>query len=266
LLKGNHIYTINRNKEKLRLKDVDDDDGDLLIKPSENYYVNEESEPVPAILISSVNEIPKIIEDNSECKCLTLIHKDNDLIKCCIELIEASGYLPKIKFQANRLTDIYTEFNDVRVRIQTQHLIKTELDGVVCVDDEDVYNKMNEAMCDFNKALFLNGHKSYYSDVDVKILDEYRTVANTGLFGDNCDTKDLVEIDMSKAYTYALTQITEIPVFNIFDNFENYNSETIDDLSLYIVENHSLNTFFNKQYNLCYGKFLKHFKIGRAHV
>ena len=64
---------------------------------------------------------------------------------------------------------------------------------------------------------------------------------------------------MSKAYTYALTQITEIPVFNIFDNFEYYNNEPINDLSLYIVENHSLNTFFNKQFNLCYGKFLKQF-------
>ena len=64
---------------------------------------------------------------------------------------------------------------------------------------------------------------------------------------------------MSKAYTYALTQINEIPVFNIFDNFEYYNDEPINDLSLYIVENHSLNTFFNKQFNLCYGKFLTQF-------
>ena len=120
---------------------------------------------------------------------------------------------------------------------------------------------MNEAMCNFNKSLFLNGHKSYYSDVDIKILDEYRTVANTGLFIDRCDFKnDLVEIDMSKAYTFALTQLTEIPVFNIFDNFEYYKNEPPNYLSLYIVENDSLNTFFNKKLNLCYGKFLKKFK------
>jgi hypothetical protein len=105
LLKGNHIYTVNKNKEKLRLKDVDDADEDLLIQPSQNYYINEDSEPVPAILISSVNEIPNIVKHNDN-KCLTLIHKENDLIKCCIELVEASGYLPKIKFQANRLTFI----------------------------------------------------------------------------------------------------------------------------------------------------------------
>jgi hypothetical protein len=45
---------------------------------------------------------------------------------------------------------------------------------------------------------------------------------------------------MSKAYTFALTQLTEIPVFNIFDNFEYYSNEPLNDLSLYIVENDSL--------------------------
>ena len=128
----------------------------------------------------------------------------------------------------------------------------------MCVDNEDVYNRMNEAMCKFNKSLFLNGHKSYYTDVDVKILDEYRTIANSGLF---IDSKiDLVEIDMSKAYTFALSQITQVPVFNIFDNFEYYSNEPINELSLYIIENTSLNMFFNKKYNLCYGKFLSQFK------
>ena len=259
LLKGNHIYTINNNKERLRLKDIDDADEDLIMQPSQNYYVNEEAEPIPAIIISSVNEIPNIVK-NTDSKKITLIHRENDLIKCCIELIESSGYLPKIKFQANRLTDIYTEFNDVKIRIQTQHLVKSELDGIVCVDDEDVYNRMNEAMCKFNKSLFLTGHKSFYSDVDVSILDEYRTVANNGLLNDRGDL-ELVEIDMSKAYTFALSQITEVPVFNIFDNFEYYANEPINDLSLYVVENKSLNTFFNKTYNLCYGKFLKKFDV-----
>lgn len=40
---------------------------------------------------------------------------------------------------------------------------------------------MNEAMCNFNKSLFLVRHKSFYSDIDIQVLDEYRTIANTGL-------------------------------------------------------------------------------------
>ena len=57
---------------------------------------------MPAVLISSVNEIPNIVRDTHS-KRITLIHKDDDLIKCCVELIEASGYLPKLHF---RLTEL----------------------------------------------------------------------------------------------------------------------------------------------------------------
>jgi hypothetical protein len=33
----------------------------------------------------------------------------------------------------------------------------------------------------------------------------------------------------------------------------------INELSLYIVKNNEINLFFNKRYNLVYGKYLKHF-------
>ena len=48
----------------------------------------------------------------------------------------------------------------INIKTQTQHLIKTELDGVVCVNDENVYNNMNASMCNFNKNL-LSNHKKY---------------------------------------------------------------------------------------------------------
>ena len=259
-LKGNHIYTLNNNLEKLRLKDVEEEEL-CIYEPSPNYYINEEAEPIKAKMINSIDDIPSIIMNtiNDDDKNITLIHDENDLIKCCFDLIK-SGYHPKIKFQGNRLTDIYCEFNKIKIKIQTQHLIKSEFDGVVCVNNEEIYNNMNQAMCSFNKSLFIVGHKSFYSDVDIQILDEYRTVANIGLFNNNFIKEDLIELDISKAYTYALSQITEIPVFNEFDNFEYYNNDTINELSLYIVKTNIYDTFFNKSYNLCYGKFLKHFK------
>jgi hypothetical protein len=187
------------------------------------------------------------VKDNEDEQNITLIHKENDLIKCCFDLIK-SGYHPKIKFLGNRLTHLYCEFNKVKFIIQTQHLIKSEFDGVVCVNNEDIYNNMNRAMCSFNKSLFIVGHKSFYSDIDIQILDEYRTIANTGLFNniDNDIKSNLIEIDMSKAYTYALSQITEIPVFNEFGIFEYYNNEPIQKLSLYIIKNNTLDKFFIK--------------------
>ena len=59
-------------------------------------------------MITSIDDIPSIIMNNinDDDKNLTLIHDENDLNKCCFDLIK-SGYHPKIKFQGTRLTDIY---------------------------------------------------------------------------------------------------------------------------------------------------------------
>ena len=46
---------------------------------------------------------------------------------------------------------------------------------VVVVEDEATYNAMNQAMTTFNHKIFMNGHKSYYTDLDLDVLDEYRT-------------------------------------------------------------------------------------------
>ena len=56
------------------------------------------------------------------------------------------------------------------------------------------------------------------------------------------------------------SQITEVPVFYEFDYFQLYKNEPIALNNLYIVKVQACNLFFNKTYNLCYGKFLWHFK------
>jgi len=66
----------------------------------------------------------------------------------------------------------------------------------------------------------------------------------------------LLEIDISKAFTHALSQIKQIPIFCEFDVFEKYNGQPIKNLSLYIVENKNVNLFFNQKYCLCYGQFI----------
>ena len=72
------------------------------------------------------------------------------------------------------------EFNDKCYIVSTQQLIKSAIDGVIVVDDEDTYNNMNKAMTDLNNKLFIKSHKSYYTQVDLDIMDEYRTKAIVG--------------------------------------------------------------------------------------
>ena len=128
-------------------------------------------------MITDINEILTIMKEHNDSKTFKLIYKDNDLTKCCCDLIEA-GYIPKLKFEGCRITYIYCEFNNVVVQIETQHLSNKDLNGLLCINDETIYNKMSVCMNKFYKSLFSKNHKSHYSDTDINILDEYRTIAN----------------------------------------------------------------------------------------
>ena len=142
--------------------------------------------------------------------------------------------------------------------IRTQQLAPSNNDGECNVSSSYIYNNMSSAMNKFNNALFKAEHKSHYSKQDVDILDEYRTVVPVGVLKDVVN--NLIEIDISKAFTSAFQQITEIPVFNEFDSFTVYKNERISLNSLYIIKAKIGNLFFfNKTYNLCYGMFISEF-------
>ena len=63
-------------------------------------------------------------------------------------------------------------------------------------------------MMAFNHRIFLNGHKSCYTDLDIDILDEYRTRPLVGNLS-TIPTEPMAEIDITKAYTSALGSITD---------------------------------------------------------
>ena len=53
--------------------------------------------------------------------------------------------------------------------------------GVINVASEDLFNNANVAMNQFNMRLFKLKHRLSYTRQDIDILDEYRTIANTGI-------------------------------------------------------------------------------------
>ena len=72
------------------------------------------------------------------------------------------------------------------------------------------------------RAYLIHLHKSFYNKVDLEIYDEAKTIPPAGLFTDKGSIpKDITEIDITKAYTSRLIEITQIPVFNQFDVWKN---------------------------------------------
>jgi len=111
---------------------------------------------------------------------------------------------------------------------------------------------------DFKFKVLRNEHKSYYSQQDIDIMSECRTIANCGLMDKITNISNLIEIDISKAYSAAFARITKIQIFNNFDVWQPYEGEEIKNFHLYAIKSNENNAFFNKTHNLCYGQFLKY--------
>ena len=255
-IKNNHVYPINVNQDRLCQLKVD---KQYCSKASSNFLITDKTEPPKYKMFGHVDELLKMTEHEE----YHLIHKDNNMNEVLFQLRRA-GYEPMVKYQANRIAELrvrYTEKKTRKVRtyiIKTQDLSKELIERDVYADTEEKYNRIVEAMFAFNSKVFSESHKSDYSEIDVAILDECRTVVPSGYFDKNVDVKALCEIDRSKAFTWAFTQIKEIPVFSEFDEWKPFGDDThIEVLNLYMVQVYSSNIFFNKKYNLIYGKFLK---------
>jgi hypothetical protein len=227
---------------------------------SQNYYLNDREAPVKYIAFDNIDELLKLTDEEE----YYLIQVDNDLVKTLHQL-KTAKYEPFIKYQSGMLSEIKVRFKykqlkkTVLYNIVSQNLSKQSLHCEVIVKSSDKYNKMT-AMFYFNKSIFKETSKSKYSEIDVEILDECRTIVPIGYFDKEISLTKLTEIDRNKAFTSALCDITRIPVFNEFDIWMPYDNQDIkmmDALTLYIVEVNEGNIFFNKKFNLTYGKFLR---------
>ena len=237
MMDDNHIYTLNHNIKRLE-QFQDNINLDYTVTPSTDYRVRESETETTVYhkMISPIDDILQILkdEDRTPADIICLAHKDNGLTAMLFELLEL-GYKPRIQYDTGRITHLIMEFNEQVFILRTQQLITSVIQYPVVVDCEIIYNKMNEAMVNFNTHIFKATHKSYYTQEDIDILDEYRTVANSGMITDKPNEK-LTEIDISKAYTGAFCKITHIPIFNEFDAFQPYIGQSLEPYTLHILK------------------------------
>ena len=185
-----------------------------------------------------------------------MVAERNNLTEIFLQMVRA-GYEPSITLQAGIASQIKARLNRTRFIIKSQNLIRDAADGNITVDDEETYNNMNKAMFDFNKGLFNPLHKSFYNQEDLDIYEQAKTIVASGLFYRDEDIpKNILEADISKAFTGSLIDITEVPVFNQFDKWKAYNNVSFEDLSdytLYFIKAR-LNTkiMSNKRFNLVF--------------
>ena len=261
LVKNKHIYVLNHDLKSLKRGDMDGE-KELSVKVSDNYYINDREEPRECKMIDTIEDLLHL-KDKDE---YILIHRDNDLPKLLHDFKE-SGYEPFVRYQAGTISELKIMWRIKKLKktihytIQSQNLSKSKIDEDVVVSSEEAYKKTSEAMFNMNKSIFNENHKSYYTDTDIEILDECRTIVPVGIIQKPEIEKNVAEIDINKAFTKAFTSIKKIPIFRQFDIWRKWSSElNVNDmpsLTLYMVKVANANIMFNKKHNLIYGKFLK---------
>ena len=265
LVKNSHIYTLNHNLNSLKRREVPE--NNYSVKCHQHYYINDRKEAMKYTMIDDINDLLQLKEKDE----YKIILKDNGLNKAIFQLKQV-GYEPQIRYNAGKTTEFIVslshlidkkkkKYKEVKYTITTQHLDIDNINEDIAVDTEDKYNKVSEEMFKFHKKLFTENHKSYYTDLDVEILDECRTIVPYGSFKHlNSDT-ELCSIDKRKAFSKSASDIVKVPVFKEFDVWKPYVDKAdvnrFGDYTLYLVKACQGNIFFNKKFNLVYGKHLK---------
>ena len=265
LVKGDHIYTINRNLQQMKANMGIRKEQEIRLRASTDYYLDKRDEHVECHMIYSINDLLKYTEKNE----YTMVYSKNNLAELFYQS-KMAGYEPTIKFSGATISELNFCFRvkmgkkkqEIKYKVKTQNLIPCSTDGWGQVEREEVYNNMSKAMYEFNKGLFNPLHKSYYNEVDMKVMKDSRAIPPIGRLCSPSSDAKLAEIDIRKAYTHALNQVVEIPKFTEFDVWKpyDYNAEyDLSPLTLYYVRAEGGEMFFNKPYCLIYGKFLNEF-------
>ena len=265
LVQNSHIYTLNHNLNSLKRREAPD--NNYSVKCHQHYYINDRKEAMKYTMINDINDILQLKETDE----YKIILKDNDLNKAIYQL-KWIGYEPQIRYNAGKTTEFTMslshpidrkkkKYKEVKYIITTQHLDKDNINEDIAVDTEDKYNKVSEEMFKFHKKLFTENHKSYYTDLDVEILDECRTIVPYGRLKHLIKDTELCSIDKRKAFSKSASDIVKVPVFNEFDVWKPYGDKSDVNkygyYTLYLVKACQGNIFFNKKLNLVYGKDLK---------
>ena len=259
---SNKFYIKNKNK-------LDDDDNNLIEDLNISYDDDNDSNNDIVInkyyLIKNINDITKIILDisNSETKnnnCILIYNEnmDNLLIKIC------DSYIPLVNYENKSIKSIKIkigEDKDNNIITISRLSVKSSNDSDIYINNiETIINFYNNFEFFYNKIINKN-NISYFNKNSLEIENYYSNTAICGFFGEKLPrNNNYYAIDQNKAYTYCLSKIRQIPIFNYFDNWHKYNNQEIKPFNKYIVKcltNDNISSMiFRNNYNKVYGTLL----------
>ena len=126
---------------------------------SNDFIFNKNDKPVEYKVFNTLDDILPILrqceknKDDEEGLEFNLIHSENNLMQIFCDL-KRPGYTPFISWKAGQKENLKMKFNSVIFNVRNQSLVSVAVDNGIIVNNAEVFNKMNNAMFEFNKGLF----------------------------------------------------------------------------------------------------------------
>lgn len=257
LVYNRHIYKMNDNvKEFDQIKENMMDDI-TNIKVSEHYHIRKKNDEENSYSIASLDDVVKTIQETDK-KVIRCIY-GGDAIDLLMQMYTVHNYTPNvIMSRFSKIQSINFKVGEI-----VCHIIPVdntdEAEDDLCIPTKYAVNYMNAEYDFYSKVVRKEFISEYHPSVR-SINNELPKRALTGYFGYAEHTN---AIDMVKAYSSRMCEITKIPVFGYFDVYFPYDGHDIEEYTMYIVKSERTDDVADimllpEQYHRCYGFLLKH--------
>ena len=235
IVKDNHMYEMNNNVKSLEqvVHKEDDETDEIKVSKYFSVFKSDEEENVIVHMIKDIDDMTNLIlkYTNKQKKQVKLKLITNKIDKLLIDAMKA-GYSPKVNFHS----DIYRlvfEFDYIFISVEKCDISAPDEPDIE-IDNVEEYKNFNKANYQFYSSIIKNEYLSMIHPTVNIVEDKYKINASTGTFEQRQGT--FTGLDENKAYTECLMNLTQIPVFNYFDVYRQYNNEPLEDYTYYIIE------------------------------
>ena len=238
-------------------KDVSEDKTEDEKEKDDNYMLE---------YVNNINDMFLIIKDNEDKQKYKFIYNDINLNNLLYDITTKHKITPQVRMMGHIVISIYIELDEIKYvivpRTDINEGAENENAKATPFDIEE-YEEYQEEDKLFYTNIFNSKHISQYPD-DIRTIDNYYNLSpQMGYFTENKqDTSILNGVDIRKAYTDAMRNISEIPVFGQFNRYRKYiHNENIDPLKIYIIKINNIDDWsnillFHKKIDRVYGSVL----------
>ena len=239
LVINNHCFKLNSSIESLAkshsLEQNKDNDIEENLKVSDKVYIKQKPKEEQTHFVNNIDDIVKVVNsyDCKEENNVKLLFNDVWLEDLLVEMKFTYKYTPEVCYVNSSIASISFKLEKTKFNI-IKNSMTDGITSIYSMSSIDEYKQYYDADYKLYSKLMNKNHLSTFNNDTVKIIDSfpYRPLC-CKLCPNELD--NLNAVDMNKSYTDNLTHMKCVPVYNMFDIWQQYDNHDIEDYTQYLV-------------------------------